>query len=136
MKKMPRWTTVALILGFLLVGLALAWPRLNHAEQAWTEEKAVQFQQAASTLHKLGGHGSDFGGRPAKSQSSEPTDKDRRYDAALKEFQHFKMELQEAKTGNKRTMKWLLGWGISLLAVGALGRKIRRLPERQQGWHG
>jgi hypothetical protein len=128
-KKLPYWSTFALILGSFLLALALLWPWLGNAERTWTEEKAAQLQQAASTLHKLDGHGSELGNRPTGAKSSEPTDKDRQYDSALKEFQHLKLDLQEAKTGNWRTMKWLLGCGISLLGVGVLGRKMRR-PQR------
>jgi hypothetical protein len=121
------WPLVLLALGMLLIGLSFLPSIAVDGRSEWTDEKALQYQEASATLHGLAheiGHAPENPGVGTNSQQQ--------LEAAQARFDELRRQLQAARS---RSINWALALrslGVVFAIVGSVAyfaKLRRRIPE-------
>jgi flagellar basal body-associated protein FliL len=109
-----RSPLILIAVGVALLGLSFASFVHSDGRSVWTEEKAVQYQQAAATFHQLAHEAGHLGG------SEDSTRVNDNLQQAQSDFEQLRTELESARRGSIHWPVLLRIAGTTLAVAGAI----------------
>lgn len=112
--KQPWLATLCLaglVLGLLVVGIGVAWPKIVTPQMVWPPEKAEELKQAADSFHSAReqGRGAGESGAPSPRELAE------------ERFNRLKSELETAQRVRGSWGHWVVAAGFGLTIASGLG---------------